>query len=56
MASVILLFGKFKAPETAKLVEVTSPNVLAVNDVFVENTMAPFSNFMSGVPVTDNED
>ena len=36
MASVILLFGKFKAPETEKLVEVT-----LVNTALVEVIMVP---------------
>ena len=55
IASVIELFGKFKAPETYKFVEVTLPAEILVKLVLVVKVIAPLENCMSGVPVTEAE-
>ena len=53
IASVILLFGRFRVPETARLVEVTEVATTLVKLVLVVKVIAPLENCMSGVPVTE---
>lgn len=53
MASVMELFGKFNAPDTYKLVEVTEEASTFVKLVLVVNVIAPLENCMNGVPVTE---
>ncbi len=58
MASVILLLGKLRAPETYRLVEVIEVNLLSVEetstkDVLVVKTIDPFEKAINEVPVTE---
>jgi len=53
MASVTELFGKFKAPETYRLVVVAEVTVRPVKTVVEEKVMVPAINCIIGVPVTE---